>query len=54
MQSINRAEHTTFLIVTHEPDLAAQASQVLHMEDGLIKSSRLPAGSPTTDAEPSP
>ena len=54
MQSINRAEHTTFLIVTHEPELAAQASQVLHMEDGQIKSSQVPAKSPTTDAGAEP
>ncbi len=36
MRTINQQEGTTFLIVTHEPELAAQASQVLHMEDGRI------------------
>jgi ABC-type lipoprotein export system ATPase subunit len=38
LRTINREEGTTFLIVTHEPELAAQASQVLHMEDGRIVS----------------
>jgi ABC-type lipoprotein export system ATPase subunit len=38
MRTINQQEGTTFLIVTHEPELAAQASQVLHMEDGRILS----------------
>ena len=36
LRSINADEGTTFLIVTHEPELAAQASLVLHMEDGRI------------------
>jgi putative ABC transport system ATP-binding protein len=36
LRDINAREGTTFLIVTHEPELAAQASHVLHMEDGRI------------------
>lgn len=40
MQTINREEGTTFLIVTHEPELAAGATQVLHMEDGRMRSAQ--------------
>jgi len=56
LRDINATEGTTFLIVTHEPELAAQATQVLHMEDGRIvqQSSRIgnepqpPSASPSS------
>jgi ABC-type lipoprotein export system ATPase subunit len=51
LRTINRQEGTTFLIVTHEPELAAQASQVLHMEDGRIVSTSAGADRPPK-AEP--
>lgn len=55
LRTINREEGTTFLIVTHEPELAAQASHVLHMEDGRIVSTsatadRAPKAPPMTPA----
>jgi putative ABC transport system ATP-binding protein len=37
MQQLNREENITFLIVTHDPEMAEQASLVLHMEDGRMR-----------------
>ncbi len=39
MRQLNRSRGTTFIIVTHNPKLSAQASRILHMEDGQIVSS---------------
>ena len=36
MRQINAEQGTTFLIVTHEPELAASATHVLRMEDGRL------------------
>ena len=36
LTSINQKMGTTFLLVTHDSDVAAQCSRVLHMEDGEI------------------
>jgi len=38
LKSINEKMGTTFLLVTHDSDVAAQCSRVLHMEDGEIVS----------------
>ncbi|MBL9007270.1 MAG: ABC transporter ATP-binding protein [Myxococcales bacterium] len=53
LRSINAEQGTTFLIVTHEPELAAQASLVLHMEDGrLVDSPSEAAHDPSMQAQP--
>ncbi len=36
MLELNQELHVSFLVVTHDPDLAARMDHVLHMEDGLI------------------
>ena len=38
LKSINEKMGTTFLLVTHDSDVAEQCSRVLHMEDGEIVS----------------
>ena len=38
MLELNQELHVSFLVVTHDPDLAARMDHVLHMEDGLIVS----------------
>ncbi len=36
LKSINERMNTTFLLVTHDSDVAAQCTRILHMEDGEI------------------
>lgn len=36
MRHLNRSRGTTFIIVTHNPKLSAQADRILHMQDGQI------------------
>ncbi len=36
MLELNRELNVSFLVVTHDPDLAARMGKVLHMEDGVI------------------
>ena len=38
--SLNKTRGTTFLVVTHSPDLAAQMPRVVQMRDGRIESDR--------------
>ena len=43
MQSINREEGTTFLLVTHNMDLARRCDRIIDVVDGRITSDRAPA-----------
>jgi lipoprotein-releasing system ATP-binding protein len=36
MRKLNRERGITFVIVTHNDKLSAQADRLIHMEDGLI------------------
>ena len=36
MRALNRAHGTTFVIVTHNDKLSAQADRIIHMQDGRI------------------
>lgn len=36
MRELNKARGTTFVIVTHNDKLSAQADRIVHMQDGLI------------------
>lgn len=36
MQALNKARGTTFVIVTHNDKLSAQADRIIHMQDGQI------------------
>lgn len=40
LQRLNREDHLTIILVTHEPDIAAYASRELGMKDGRIISDR--------------
>ncbi len=37
MQELNREQHQTFVIVTHDPSIAARCHRTIHMVDGLIE-----------------
>ena len=37
MQELNRERHQTFVIVTHDPEIAARCHRTIHMQDGLIR-----------------
>ena len=40
LQTLNRDEGQTVIIVTHEADIAAQCSRVISMLDGVVVSDR--------------
>jgi putative ABC transport system ATP-binding protein len=35
--SLNRERGTTLIIVTHDPDVAAQTQRIIHLRDGLVE-----------------
>ena len=37
MQELNREQQQTFVIVTHDPDIAARCHRTIHMVDGVIE-----------------
>lgn len=37
MQKLNREHGTTFIVVTHDPDLAARLDYTYHLQDGALK-----------------
>lgn len=44
MFGLNKSRGTTFLVVTHSADLAAQMPRVVHMRDGRVEDDRRNAG----------
>ncbi len=44
MRRFNRESQTTFLVVTHDPRIAARCGRVIEIADGLIVSDRATAG----------
>jgi lipoprotein-releasing system ATP-binding protein len=43
MRQINREQHAAFLVVTHDPSIAARCDRVVELVDGNIVSDRAPA-----------
>jgi len=41
MRRINRESRVTFLIVTHDLDLAARADRIIHLRDGRLDADHL-------------
>jgi predicted ABC-type transport system involved in lysophospholipase L1 biosynthesis ATPase subunit len=37
MQQLNREQMLTFVIVTHDPGIAARCHRIIHMQDGRIE-----------------
>ncbi len=48
LRQINKSNGTTFLIVTHDPRLAARCDRIVELVDGLVKSDRVSTPLPIT------
>jgi putative ABC transport system ATP-binding protein len=44
MQSLNREHQQTFVIVTHDPAIAARCHRTIHMHDGQVVRDEVAAG----------
>ena len=45
MHELNREQGQTFVIVTHDPSIAARCHRTIHMVDGLIEREEMVAAS---------
>jgi lipoprotein-releasing system ATP-binding protein len=52
LRSVNRQSHTTFLIVTHDPRLAARCDRIIELIDGRIDSDRANVVAPAISSPP--
>jgi len=50
LQTLNRDDGITIVIVTHDPTVASYAGRVIHMTDGVIESDAAPAAAPSAGA----
>jgi putative ABC transport system ATP-binding protein len=39
--SLNREHGTTLIIVTHDPDIAAQSQRIIRIRDGMVEEPKL-------------
>jgi lipoprotein-releasing system ATP-binding protein len=54
LRQFNRARGTAFLIVTHEPRLAARCDRVIELVDGRVRSDRYGPVVPARPGDESP
>ena len=40
-QKLNKEQNRTIVLITHEPDIAAHASRIIHIKDGMILSDEI-------------
>ena len=51
MREINRTTGTTFVLVTHDPDVAAACDRIILMRDGVVVGEQVAAASQSHEAE---
>ncbi len=51
MREINLLTGTTFILVTHDPDVAEACDRVIHMRDGVVTDETACRGVPAVEAE---
>jgi len=42
LKEINRTAGRTFVLITHNPELARQAHRIIHIRDGMIEKEEIP------------
>ncbi len=47
LREFNRDLGQTFILVTHDPMVAAQTDRVIHLQDGQVESEERPGQAPT-------